>query len=105
MPRKPSVEKTATAVKPATPTPIAATSAPVEKQLYYRIRKISGYLAEILEVEIDETQVIPKVVSKQDSWQYLTDKVTQLCYPSTDEIARRKRDKARAAAKATESKE
>lgn len=94
MPSKKPTEK----VEALQPSPAPEETKPaVEKQRYYRIRKISGHLAEILEVEIDETVMIPTRASKQDSWQYLIDKVTQLVYPSTDAIAKRKREEARAA--------
>lgn len=45
---------------------VVAAASPAVRQKYYRIRKITGYLHEIVEVEIDETEIVPKVVSKQD---------------------------------------
>jgi hypothetical protein len=33
---------------------------------YYRVRKLTGFLSELLEVQVDESQVKPKVVGKQD---------------------------------------
>lgn len=88
MPVKKPAEKAAPLVVEAP----KSTPPKTEKALYYRIRKIDGYLAEILEVQIDEAAIVPKVVSKQDSWHLLLNRITQLVYPSADELARRKRD-------------
>ena len=33
---------------------------------YYRVRKLTGFLSELLEVQVDETKVSPKIVGKQD---------------------------------------
>lgn len=87
-----------TKAKPPVKVEATETKAPADIQRYYRIKKITGYLAEILEVEIDESIVKPKAVSKQDSWHLLLDKITQLVYPGPDAIAKRKREEEAAAA-------
>lgn len=59
-PEKPKEDGVVAAAAPAEP---AKKSNP---QKYYRIRKITSYLSEIVEVEVDEAVIVPKAVSKQD---------------------------------------
>lgn len=73
-------------------------SLPPKKEKFYRIRRISNYLAELLEVEVDETQVKATIIGKQDLPEILQEKAMQHVYPSADarwlaEVARNKKNK------------
>jgi hypothetical protein len=74
MASKPS-KSTATPTIHVQPAP-AVVPGPIAR--YYRIRKLTGFLSEILEVEVDETAVKPVVVSKQDSAQFLMGRIEDL---------------------------
>lgn len=52
----------------------------VAKQLqsYYRIRKLSTFLYEIVEVQVDESEIVPKPVGKQDTREILMVKLEDL---------------------------
>jgi len=53
------------------PSERSKTASSADLQKYYRIRKISGYLNEIIEVSVDESVNVPKVISKQDTRELL----------------------------------
>lgn len=60
-------------------TPESPKSLPgIATTRYYRIRKLSGFLSEILEIEIDESVIKPKMIGKQDSPQFLMGRVEDL---------------------------
>ena len=88
---------------PTTPAKIVLPTAAPERKLvdpapdpdktyYYRLRKITGFLYEILEVEVDETKQIPNVVSKQDMKHLHVDRMTDLVCPHPDTIDKKRRD-------------
>lgn len=70
-----------TVAKPA-PAQIKAPSGTelAEPKLYsyYRVRKINGFLSEILEVQVDESKVAPKLVGKQDDRGLVLDRVRDI---------------------------
>ena len=77
-PTSPSTPLPSPENKVQTTAPVAAPAPTVPKQYYYRIRKITGFLSEILEVEVDETSLPPRMIGKQDSAQFLMGRVEDL---------------------------
>lgn len=62
---------------------------------YYRIEKITGFLHQILEVEVDESQIAPVRVGKQDLKQIIQDRIVDYVAPHPDGAAFRERQKNR----------
>lgn len=76
------------------------------KQLYYRMRHISGpYQYEIVEVEIDEAVVTPKRVSKADVRENLAAQLYDLACPHIDTVDRIRRQHAQKTANETKAAE
>lgn len=102
-PKNPATSAPAPAkVTPAPAPQVVEGGADPEKTYYYRIRKLTGFLYEILEVEVDETKQVPKLVSKQDMKHLLVDKMTDLVCPHPDTVAKRRREIAREKQKAVD---
>jgi hypothetical protein len=76
-----------------------ATS-PSDKVSYYRIKRISSHIAEILEVEVDEAKNPPKRIGKQDLPVIIQDRIMPLLYPSVDDIEKKRKLAERAAKEA-----
>jgi hypothetical protein len=62
---------------PSAPPPHPVAAAPV-KYRYYRVRKITGFLSELLSVEIDESVTPGKIIGKQDDRGNVLDHMTDL---------------------------
>ena len=100
MPRHPNKAAPVPAQTPEITTisvPVEATAPVVEKVEYYRIKKISGSLAQLLCVEVDETTNPPKIIGKADLPVLVQDRALPYLFPSIDQIERRAKEKARAA--------
>ena len=67
--------------KPEAPAKVEPSQ---EKVSYFRTRKISNYLYEILEVEIDESVIQPVVDGKQDTRELIMDRIHNLICPRAD---------------------
>ena len=63
---------------PVAPTVETSAKTPVEskgpKEKYYRVRRISGFLSEMLEVEVDESLSPPVRIGKQDTMEMIMHK-------------------------------
>lgn len=75
-----------TPIKPET----TAESAAPKIERYYRIKKHTGFLYEILEVEVDENLIAPQSVSKQDMLAITQDKAMPFLYSSEPARIRKK---------------
>lgn len=73
--------------EPTVPTK-PASDKPKEK--YYRVRKITGFLYELLEVEIDESEVIPVRIGKQDIGELVLSKAQDYIYVHPDNRRKKK---------------
>lgn len=67
----------APAASSSNPVDTKAPAAKPERKLekYYRIRKHSGFLYDVVEVEVDETITPPKAVTKQDCKELIQDRI------------------------------
>lgn len=84
-----------TAATPATPEPsivketVAApitppVESPIEKQSYYRVKKLSAFLYQILEVQVDEAITPPSLCGKADLQELVMGKLYDYAYPHPD---------------------
>lgn len=94
-----------TPTTPQTPTinepfeakaPVAAKPEGVKVE-YFRIQRISGHLAQLLSVEVDEATNLPKPIGKPDLPVLVQDRALPYLYPSADMIDRKRRDDAKKA--------
>lgn len=84
------------------PYPTAKPAPVGEKVFYYRIRKITAHLTELLEISVDEAAVTPKVIGKADLPMLIQDKAMTFLYPSVDDLEKRARLKKEAERKAAD---